>query len=238
MKKHFEFTEEFITHKGKKLHRIKALRDIPEQNVKKDDLGGWVEKKKNLTDNAWVFNNAKLYDNALLCNYAALKDNAEAYDNALIKGSSIVGGNSKIFEYATISDNSFIHDNSKIYGNVKIKGNSVIIGNSILFGYYTLDNSYIDNSTMWYTYVIFNKIRLIDANICSYKDICTLSNLGFIDDVITFYQSKHNKIIISSTHFTETFEDFKKKFTKFKSIVGEKNCLAILEVAKTKFNIK
>ena len=40
--------------------RIKALKDIPIYNVKKGDIGGFIEKESNLSheDNAWVEDNA------------------------------------------------------------------------------------------------------------------------------------------------------------------------------------
>lgn len=52
------------------LYRIKALKDFG--NVKAGDLGGYIEKEENLSqegtcwiyDNAWVGGNAKVYDNA------------------------------------------------------------------------------------------------------------------------------------------------------------------------------
>ena len=42
---------------GITLFQIKALIDIPLFGVKAGDLGGWVEKERNLshTDNAWVY---------------------------------------------------------------------------------------------------------------------------------------------------------------------------------------
>ena len=40
---------------------IKALKDFGD--VKKDELGGWVEKEKNIeiSGNAWVSDNARVY---------------------------------------------------------------------------------------------------------------------------------------------------------------------------------
>lgn len=63
--KKYEFTDETEFFFGRKLHRIKALRDIGE-DVKTGDLGGWIEKESNLSHDgdAWVYGNAKVCDNA------------------------------------------------------------------------------------------------------------------------------------------------------------------------------
>ena len=54
---------------GYMLHRIKALKDIfcaDGTVVKAGDLGGWIEKKENLSQdgNAWICVNAQVYGNA------------------------------------------------------------------------------------------------------------------------------------------------------------------------------
>lgn len=46
MEKKYELTEETLAVDGHVLHRIKALRDFGE--VKKGDLGGFIEKESNL----------------------------------------------------------------------------------------------------------------------------------------------------------------------------------------------
>lgn len=58
--KKYEFTGEVKSIDEKMLHRIRAVRDIPEHNVKAGDLGGWLETEENLSHNgaAWVMNSA------------------------------------------------------------------------------------------------------------------------------------------------------------------------------------
>ena len=63
--KKFELTSEFITDIfGVKLFRIKALVEFG--NVKKGDLGGFIEKEENLNQSgdAWVFGDARVSGNA------------------------------------------------------------------------------------------------------------------------------------------------------------------------------
>ena len=69
--KKIELTSEFITNfLGVKLFRIKALVEFG--NIKAGELGGYVEKEKNLSQygNAWVCGDARVYGNA---DYAAAK---------------------------------------------------------------------------------------------------------------------------------------------------------------------
>ena len=58
--KKYEFTGETKEIGGKILHRIRALIDIPEHDVKVGDLGGWIEAERNLSQKgaAWVTGSA------------------------------------------------------------------------------------------------------------------------------------------------------------------------------------
>ena len=47
MEKKFELTEETIQCDEHTLHRIKALKDFA--FIKKGDMGGWIEKESNLS---------------------------------------------------------------------------------------------------------------------------------------------------------------------------------------------
>ena len=80
--KKFELTSEFVTFLGKKLFRIKAL--ISFGNVKEGELGGYVEKEENLSNDgdAWVSGNARVYGNAWVSGDARVYGNAWVYGNA------------------------------------------------------------------------------------------------------------------------------------------------------------
>ena len=80
--KKFELTSDFKMYLGMKLFRIKALVDFG--NVKAGDLGGYIEKEKNLSHNgnAWVSDNAQVYGDA------RVSGNARVYDNARVSGNA------------------------------------------------------------------------------------------------------------------------------------------------------
>lgn len=82
--KKFELTTEFITNMlGKKLFRIKALIEFG--NVKAGELGGYVEKEENVSQNgnAWVFGNARVSGDARVSGNAWVFGDA---DYALVQG--------------------------------------------------------------------------------------------------------------------------------------------------------
>ena len=94
--KKYELTEEMIEWFGRTLHRIRACRDFETINgtkVKKGDLGGFIEKEDNLSqegcswvgDNAKVCGHAQVYDNAQVCGHA------KVYGNAEVCGESCIG---------------------------------------------------------------------------------------------------------------------------------------------------
>ena len=53
-----------IEYEGKTLYRVKALKDFT--NVKKGDLGGYIENYNNLPQegNCWIYDNAKVFGNS------------------------------------------------------------------------------------------------------------------------------------------------------------------------------
>jgi carbonic anhydrase/acetyltransferase-like protein (isoleucine patch superfamily) len=88
-------------HQEFNLYRVVALIDFG--NVKKGDVGGWVESEFNLShegncwvsENAWVFGNAKVFDDAIV------SGNARVFF-----GDAIVSENAKVSENAIVSENA------------------------------------------------------------------------------------------------------------------------------------
>ena len=105
----YEFTEETITTDGTVLHRIRAIRNFG--NVKKGDLGGFIEKEDNLShlDDAWIYGNARVYGNA------EIFDNVRVFDGAWVYGEAWIYDNAKISGNVRICGDALIHDDIKIY---------------------------------------------------------------------------------------------------------------------------
>ena len=75
--KKYELTSDTKVINDVKLHRIKSLDSFG--NIKKGDLGGWIESEKNLSQdgNAWVGGNSNVYGNATIIGNAKVRRNAD-----------------------------------------------------------------------------------------------------------------------------------------------------------------
>ena len=105
----YKLTDETMTtESGVLLHRIECVRSF--ENVKAGDLGGWIEKEENLSQDGdcWVYDNARVCDNAEVCDNAKVYENAEVY------------GNAKLYGNAKVCGNSWVCGNAWVYGNAEI----------------------------------------------------------------------------------------------------------------------
>ena len=110
--------ESILLPNGNKGFRIIALRDIPKHGVKKGDVGGYVESKKNLFQDGdcWVGGNTMVFDNAVVYGGARLDGRAMAYGSAEVFGNARVDGHAKVLE------------NCWVYGSAHVGGGSSICG--------------------------------------------------------------------------------------------------------------
>ena len=128
MEKHFILTEEFkINSDGVKLFRIQCTRKIPTVNI--GDLGGFIEKEKNLSGNAWVEQDAEVYGNAWVSGNARVYGNAEVSGYTLVYGNAWVFGNARIYDIAKVSGNAEVSGSAHINGNLEINGEAEILHN-------------------------------------------------------------------------------------------------------------
>ena len=112
--KKYELTDETISHLGRTLHRIRALRDF--DDFEEGHLGGFIESEKNLSHerNCWVNDDAKVFGNAKVLGDAWVYGNATVCDNALV------------FDKADISDNAFVGNGVLLNGDAIVCGNARI----------------------------------------------------------------------------------------------------------------
>ena len=83
--------DEFIEFDGRKLYRIKALKDF--RNVKEGKFGGYIESEQNLSQegDAWVSGDAQVYGDARVYGNALVYGNARVYGNNAVVWFSNVG---------------------------------------------------------------------------------------------------------------------------------------------------
>ena len=117
------------------LYRIKALKDF--NDVKKGDIGGYVEGEKNLSQlgDCWIYDNARIYNNAVICDDARVCDNARIWGDSKILNYGQVYGNAEVCGDAIVCDNAIVFDYAKVFGNAIIRDNAVVRGDARIFDY-------------------------------------------------------------------------------------------------------
>lgn len=138
--KKYELTDETQIFCGRTLYRIKAVIDF--SNVTHGDLGGWIEKEENLSQdgNAWVSDDAKVFDSARIYGDAWIYNGAKVYGNAIVYGDARIHGIADVFDDVVISgnaevrDNAGVHGKARIYGKVGVFDDAEVCGEAELFG--------------------------------------------------------------------------------------------------------
>lgn len=134
-----------------RLYRIQALRDFGD--VKKGDLGGYIQTEKNLSHsgNCWI------YDKAIAGDDSKVKDNAKVMDGAIVRGAAVVSKNAVLTDDAKVASSAIVTDNAvvkftdiygenvikdnavlnhgEIWGNLVVSGNAKLSGGFNFFGY-------------------------------------------------------------------------------------------------------
>lgn len=132
----YAFTSETLDI-GKKitLKRIVALKDFGD--VKKGDLGGWLESEENLSPlgDSWVYEEAKVAENAKVYGDARVFGNAKVYKNAEVYGCAKVYGDARVSGKADVFENGVVYGRAMIWGNAKVYGDSIVSGLAKVSGY-------------------------------------------------------------------------------------------------------
>ena len=98
--KKYELTGETKEIGGVTLHRIRALVDIPGNDVKAGDLGGWIEVERNLSQKgaAWVADEARVMGEALVMDSARVTGKARVMGEARVMDSARVTGKARVMK--------------------------------------------------------------------------------------------------------------------------------------------
>ena len=192
--KKYELTGEVKVKFGVTFKRIRALIDFG--NVKKGELGGFIEKEENLSheNNAWVYGNAKVYGDARVSGNAEVSGDAWVYGNAKVYGDAWVYGNAEVSGNARVSGDAWVYGNAKVYGDAWVYGNARVSGNAKVYGDAKVyGNARVSGNARVYgnaDYVLIGRIG---------------SRLGFT----TFFKNKNNKISVSCGCFLGTLAEFR-----------------------------
>lgn len=180
------------------LKRIIALKDFG--NVRKGEIGGWLESEHNLSfeGNSWVADNAKvfsyatvyddaeihgnaeIYDRAKIYLHAKVYDNAKVFDMAEIYGSAEISDHAQVYEYAEVSACSQVWGYATVYGDAFVYGDSRIYGNAKVYG----DAKIFENASVYEDAKIFG-----DAYVHGFATIIGDAIVSEIGDYIVFNNS-------------------------------------------------
>ena len=130
MNKKYELTNITKEYNGVTLHRIRALIDF--NDVKKGNLGGWVEKESNLSQygNCWIYDEAMVYENTEVLGDAIVCGDAEVFGNSEVLGDAIVCGDAKEYGDAEVFGNAIVCGDAKVYGDAMVYGDAEVLGDS------------------------------------------------------------------------------------------------------------
>lgn len=232
---HYEFTGETKKYVDIILHRIKATKDLQQHGVKKDDLGGWIEKESNLQDEAWVGDEAMVFGNAQVI------ENAKVYGNAEVFGYAVIRHNAEVFERAVVNEDSLVSDNAKVYGKARVSHTSQIIENAQIFGetvIHSLTWACENTKIFGNVKIEVNSVFCDNAFIRSLDDFCIFNNFGSENKSIIFFKTENDGIFVKRGCFKGTLEDFVKQVKEtHEDNKFAKEYLAMVELVKIKFNL-
>lgn len=168
------------------VHQIQAVIDIPQQNVKAGEIGGWIEKEFNLSqsDAPWIDKDSIVTGESRVIAFARL-------ENSIIHGRNLIAGRTRVVNSEFKGKGSDISGKS-LLKNVKVSGalivvktclleNVVVNGtcrvvstgskllNSTFEGSVELwtKNTYIENSTLHNTRLFKGKHHIKNSNLSS-----------------------------------------------------------------------
>lgn len=227
----------------RKVYRIKSLKDFG--NVKKGDIGGFVESEDNLSQegDCWIYDNAIVCDNSIVKDYSKVYGNSKVCFNSTVSGNSIICSNSTVYnyavvkDYATVSGNSTVKDYAVVKNYATVSGNSIICGNSIVCDNAKIkDYAIVSGNSTVYNHVVVRSHAKINnhAKIKDENQWFVVENVGSRNDNITFYETD-NVIYANVGCFSGTLDEFIKQVKiTHKGNKFEKEYLQMAELAKVK----
>ncbi len=181
IEKKYEYTGETQEVSGVILHRIRAVRNF--EGVKLGDIGGWIEKERNLShnDNAWVGDDARVGGNARIYGDARVYGNAWVYGNTWVYGSARVYGNAWVGDDARVGGNTWVYGDARVGDDARVDGSARIYGSAWVYG----DARVGGNAQI-----------ALNADIHTTSDYIVIGPIGSQDAFLIFYRSKNNRIYV------------------------------------------
>lgn len=223
MEKKYELTGETTVYRYRTLYRIRALKDF--NDVKKGDLGGWIENEANLSQEGgcWIYDNAKAYDNGKVVEDACLRENACIHGCASISGNARASVNAVIFESASVFGNAVVLDTARIHGYARVYEYARVLQCARVEGYAGVHGN---------AQVSGQANILGEADIQTSRDYFTAGPIGSRNDFTTFYKTADG-IHVACGCFNGKIKAFENEVKKMHGgTMYEKEYLLAIETAK------
>jgi carbonic anhydrase/acetyltransferase-like protein (isoleucine patch superfamily) len=214
----YGFTGDTMEHCGYILQRIICLESIA-YSVIKDQLGGWIEKESNLSQdgNAWVADEAKVYGNAQIQGNATVKNHAMVWENA------IVFGNASVYDDAHVRDDARIYGDAQIFGDARIIESAEVYGDAYVSGHVLVEEQariygsarlreYVKiggaANVLNYTQIFGNAMIAGAAHLTQARDVVWFSSVGSSGRTLTVYKTNDGTIELTRGCFRGSLEQF------------------------------
>ena len=183
----YEFTGETMDCFGYTLRQIEAIENFGD--VKKGDIGGWIETEKNLSmyGNAWVSDDARVFGNARVSGDALVFGNALVSGDALVFGNALVSGDARVFGNARVSGDARVSDDARVSGDAWVSGDARVFGDALVSD---------------------------DARVFGQYDYILIGAIGSRNDATTFFRLKQGGIGVKCGCFFGTIDEFEKAVHK------------------------
>lgn len=152
--KKYELVPETVTKfYNRTMYRIRALKDF--SDVKKGDLGGYVESEENLsqTGDCWIYDNsivglgARVINNAIVKECSTVIEHSEISDYAIIEKGSLIDDSSIVCDQSIVIK-SIVTNSSAVIYNSTIHEKSLIEQSSCICGVVVGPNTHVKNGAV------------------------------------------------------------------------------------------
>lgn len=203
----YEILDEIIVFEGRVLKQIKALRDFG--NVKKGDLGGYVEHNLNLSQegNCWID------EKTVICESGYVGGDVEIKGNVVVKGNSVIVNDFYQADRKLAKPLIIENDTKPIKGEndyvkaISFEGNTKILGNGKIH-FDDKGDVNLNNITFLNTFSV-NEIN-IDTSKEIYLENCNLLNVT-LEGKNNLYHSNLNGCYLSDTVMNSSHINYETK---------------------------
>lgn len=249
MQRKYELTDQGTFYDDRLVIRIRALRDFAD--VKKGDLGGFIEEEENLahSGNCWV------YDKAMVCGKARVRDNATIRDSAVVSreavvhndavvgGTALVTGRARILGNATVqgaarvSGSASVVNHAVVQGDACVQGSSLVADNAVVHGGIVLGSARLEGDSVVEGGFVEHGYFDGHARIEHSSDYFVAFNVGTETGMLTMFRTRHG-VMVTRGCFTGRPSTLLKRSAKHHDAQTHKEYQMLIAVGLSRLGVK